>query len=103
VRCAVQAVPSLLETLQFPMGASISQSSPGQFDLHVPQLTFYDVWLQPVTRTYIEVDDAGLLQFTCDSASLTGSRHVQQVRYGDGKLRIVILRFGTARQKRFLE
>jgi hypothetical protein len=54
-----QAVPGLLETLQFPMGASIEQYGEGQFDLNVPELKFNDVSLRPVTRTYIRCAPTG--------------------------------------------
>jgi hypothetical protein len=55
-------VPGLLETLQFPMGASIEQCGEDQFDLNVPELKFNDVSVRPVTRTFVRCDPSVLVR-----------------------------------------
>ncbi|KAK3282734.1 hypothetical protein CYMTET_9538 [Cymbomonas tetramitiformis] len=70
-----------LPNFTLPLGASVVAGA-DWLEVSVPPLKFYDVWVQPKATTTYSVSPLGV-EFLSNSATLTGSHHVESLGLSD--------------------
>lgn len=69
--------PSVLGSLQFPLGARCEKVTENGFDITVPRMQFSEIYLQPTSHTTCKVLEGDAVEFYSERATLEGSQQVQ--------------------------
>jgi len=71
--------PEFIASVPLPLGARIVREGLQDFKCTLPRVDIFEVWLQ-MTSDALVISQSGRVDITSDSASIIGSRHVEDLR-----------------------